>query len=278
MGGLRKYMPITWVTSLIGSLALIGFPGFAGFYSKDSIIVASVHASHLPVSQWVYYAVLFGVFITALYSFRMFFLVFHGKERMDQHTREHLHESPAVVTIPLVLLAIPSVVAGYVAPDIFGEYFGKAIFVLPEHNTLQYVEQHMEHGLHHFTLNAVFTLPFWFAVAGVATAAYIYLIKPSVADTIKNKFIVIYKLLDKKYYCDDFNEKVLARGGRGVGRLLWKVGDASVIDGLIVNGSAKVVAAASVVLRKIQTGYLYTYAFAMIIGLIGLVGYFAILK
>ncbi|MGD8575464.1 MAG: NADH-quinone oxidoreductase subunit L, partial [Thiohalophilus sp.] len=153
MGGLKKYMPITYWTSLIGSLALIGFPGFAGFYSKDAIIVAAVHASHIPGSQLVYIAVLLGVFITALYSFRMFFLVFHGKERMDDHTREHLHESPWVVTVPLILLAIPSVIAGYVAPSIFGTYFGDAIQVLPEHDTLANVAEHLEHGVHTFTLH-----------------------------------------------------------------------------------------------------------------------------
>jgi NADH-quinone oxidoreductase subunit L len=275
MGGLRKYMPITWLTSLVGSLALIGFPGFAGFYSKESIIVASVHASHLPSSQFVYYAVLFGVFITALYSFRMFFLVFHGKERMDEHTREHLHESPAVVTVPLILLAIPSVVAGYLAPEIFGEYFGNAIFVLPEHNTLQYVEQHMEDGLHQFTLHSIYTLPLWLALAGVVTAWFLFLKRPDLADTLAHKFRLIYKIFDRKYWFDDLYINVFAKAGRAIGRVFWKAGDAAFIDGLIVNGSAKVVGWCAGVIRHIQTGYLYTYAFTMIMGLIILLAFYA---
>jgi NADH-quinone oxidoreductase subunit L len=270
MGGLRKYMPITYWTSLVGSLALIGFPGFAGFYSKDAIIVASVHASHLPGSQFIYYAVLFGVFITALYSFRMFFLVFHGKERMDEHTREHLKESPAVVTVPLILLAIPSVIAGYLAPQIFGEYFGNALFVLPEHNTLQYVEQHLEHGLHQFTLHSVYGLPFWFGIAGIVTAWFLFLQRPQLADAIANKFSLIYKTLDRKYWFDDLYINVFAGTGRSIGRLFWKLGDMTFIDGLVVNGSAKVVGWCAGVVRKVQTGYLYTYAFTMILGLIAL--------
>ena len=268
MGGLRKYMPITYWTSLVGSLALIGFPGFAGFFSKDAIIVATVHASHVPGATFAYLALLLSVFVTALYSFRMFFLVFHGKERMDEHTRSHLHESPAVIWVPLVLLAIPSVLSGYVAPQIFGEYFGNALFVLPEHDTLKHVSEHLVHGVGPFIMSGMLSLPFLLAMAGVATAWFIYMKNPQFADHIQQRFRGIYRLLVNKYYADDINEAVFAGGARGVGRLLWRVGDVLIIDGLIVNGSARVVDWTAGVVRRIQTGHLYTYAFSMIIGLL----------
>ncbi len=274
MGGLRKYMPITYWTSLIGSLALIGFPGFAGFFSKDAIIVATAHASHLPGASLAYTALLLGVFVTAFYSFRMFFLVFHGEERMDAHTREHLHESPWVVTVPLVLLAIPSVVSGYVAPHLFGEYFGNAIFVLPEHDTLQHVSEHLHHGISAFIFDGLLTLPFWLAMAGLGSAWYIYMKNPGIADRVRQRFNGVYALLVNKYYADDFNEVVFAGGARGVGQLLWKIGDVLIIDGLVVNGSAKVVGWTASIVRKIQTGHLYTYAFTMIIGLLFILSWF----
>ena len=274
MGGLRRYMPITWITSLIGSLALIGFPGFAGFYSKDAIIEA-VHASSLPGSSIAYAAVLTGVFITALYSFRMYFLVFHGEERMDEHTREHLHETPAVVTFPLVALAIPSVIAGavFAGPMLFGDYFGSSIAVLPGHDTLAPLAEHF-HGALSFALHGVVTLPFWLAVSGVATAWFLYVYRPDVPALIQERFSLLHALLVRKYGFDDFNEWFFAGGARGMGRMLWRVGDVALIDGLLVNGSARLVGWVSGIVRHVQSGYLFHYAFAMIIGLLVLIGVF----
>jgi NADH-quinone oxidoreductase subunit L len=267
MGGLRRYMPITWITSLIGSLALIGTPFFSGFYSKDTIIEA-VHHSHLPGAGIVYIAVLAGVFITALYSFRMYFLVFHGEPRMDAHTREHLHETPWVVTFPLIMLAIPSVIAGYlIGPVVFGDYFNGVIHVAANHDVVKAIGEHY-HGPVSFVLHAFGGPAIYLAIAGVATAWYIYMKNPQIADDMQQRFSGLYRLLVNKYYADDFNELVFAGGARGVGQLLWRIGDVVLIDGLIVNGSARVVGWTSGILRRIQTGYLYTYAFSMIIGLL----------
>ena len=270
MGGLRKYMPITYICSLVGSLALIGFPGFSGFFSKDSIIEA-VHASELAGSGFAYFCVLSGVFITALYSFRMFFLVFHGKERMDEHTRSHLHESPFVVTLPLILLAIPSVAIGFmtIGPMLFGDFFKDSIFVLPQHDVLAKIGEGF-HGAVGFIQHGVMGPAFWLAMAGLGTAWFIYMIKPSIADSIKNSFPGLHKVLDNAYGADAFNEKAFTGGSRGLGSVLWKIGDVKIIDGFIVNGSAKTVAWASGVVRNFQSGFLYHYAFAMIVGLSGL--------
>jgi NADH-quinone oxidoreductase subunit L len=277
MGGLRKYMPVTWITSLIGSLALIGTPFFSGFYSKDTIIEA-VHHSHLPGAGLVYVAVLAGVFITALYSFRMYFLVFHGKPRMDDHTREHLHETPWVVTFPLIMLAIPSVVAGYlIDPVVFGDYFHGVIQVAAQHNVLEEIGEHY-HGPVSFVLHAFGGPAIYLAIAGVATAWYIYMKNPAIAENLRQRFSAIYQLLINKYYADDFNEAVFAGGARGVGRLLWKMGDMLIIDGLLVNGSARVVGWTSGVVRRIQTGHLYTYAFSMIIGLLLMLFWFVFMS
>ncbi len=270
MGGLRKYMPITWITSLVGSLALIGTPFFSGFYSKDSIISA-VHHSTLPGSGFAYLAVVTGVFITALYSFRMYFLVFHGKERMDEHTREHLHETSPVVTVPLILLAIPSVIIGlfYVDTMAFGNFFGKSIFVLPQHNTLAEVASHF-HGSAIWAMlgHALAEPPVYLAALGVGTAWYLYMKRPELPGLLQQRFALLYRVLVNKYGFDRFNEIFFAGGGRGFGNLLWKKGDVKLIDGLLVNGSAQVVGAVAAVMRHIQTGYLYHYAFAMIIGLL----------
>jgi NADH-quinone oxidoreductase subunit L len=290
MGGLRKYMPITWITSLLGSLALIGTPLFAGFYSKDSIIEA-VHESHLPGAGFASFAVLAGVFITAFYSFRMYFLVFHGKERFDQnpdahhghghHGEQHEpHESPWVVTVPLVLLAIPSVVIGFmtIGPMLFGEFFKGAIFIDGEkHAALEEMAKAF-HGPVQMALHALTTLPFWLALAGVATAFYMYMINPALPAAIKTRFQPIYTLLENKYYLDWFNENVLARGARALGTGLWKGGDEYVIDGTLVNGSWKLVDWVSGVVRRVQTGYLYHYALAMILGVFVLMTYFVWLK
>lgn len=276
MGGLRKYMPFTWITSLIGSLALIGTPFFAGYYSKDSIILA-VQQSEIAGSSFAYFAVLAGVFITALYSFRMYFMVFHGKERMDEHTREHLHETDKVVWIPLVLLAIPSVVIGaiFVADMSFGDFFGKAIFVLPEHDVLAKVGENF-HGWFAMGLHAFVPGPAWLAAAGVAVAWFFYMKRPDIPEWFEQKLSFVHYVLENKYFADKFNEVVFAGGSLAIGKTLWKFGDEKLIDGFFVNGSAKTVGYISSVIRHVQTGYLYHYAFAMIIGLIVLMGLFVL--
>ncbi len=276
MGGLRKYMPITWITSLIGSLALIGAPGFAGFFSKDSIIEA-VGLSTIPGSGFAYFAVLGGVFVTALYSFRMYFLVFHGKERMDEHTRSHLHEPSWVVTVPLILLAIPSVIIGFifVSDMSFGNFFGDAIKVLPQHDVLGQLAENY-HGPFGMILHSLVTWPFWLALAGVATAWFLYMKRPDIPGMIQDKLKFVHKVLDNKYYVDRFNEIVFAGGSRFLGKLLWQNGDVRVIDGVIINGSAKTVGWIAGIVRRLQTGYLYNYAFAMIFGLLFLLGVFVL--
>jgi NADH-quinone oxidoreductase subunit L len=274
MGGIRRYMPITYWTSLIGSLALIGFPGFAGFFSKDAIIEA-VHLSQRPGAGFAYLALVAGVFVTALYSFRMFFLVFHGRPRMDHHTLEHLHETPAVVTLPLVMLAIPSVLAGavLVGPMLFGGYFGAAIAVLPANDVLGQLGHHYT-GVLGFVAHGVAALPFWLAMAGLATAWYLYLRRPDLPERIRARVSLLHTILVAKYGFDTFNQTVIAGGTRALGGLLWRVGDQRVIDGWLVNGSARSVGLLSGVVRRLQSGYLYQYAFAMIVGLVALLGWF----
>jgi NADH-quinone oxidoreductase subunit L len=265
MGGLKKYMPVTYWTSLVGSLALIGFPGLAGFFSKDAIIEA-VHASEIAGSDFAYFAVLVGVFVTALYSFRLFFLVFHGEERFDSHGDHRPHESPRVVTVPLLLLAIPSVLAGYFIGDVvFGRFFGDAIFVAGPHDVLGQLSSHY-HGIGAFMLHGLQALPFWLAIAGVAMAWYLYLHRPEIPGMLKNKLHGLHRLLENKYGFDDFNDKVFAGGSRGLGGLLWRVGDRFFIDGAVVNGSARSVYWLARFVRHAQSGYLYHYAFAMIVG------------
>ncbi|HCI51980.1 MAG TPA: NADH-quinone oxidoreductase subunit L [Gallionella sp.] len=297
MGGLRKYMPITWITSLIGSLALIGTPFFSGFYSKDSIIEA-VGMSHLAGSGFAYFAVVAGVFVTAFYSFRMYFLVFHGKERFgkahhhepvkahhddhhadahddahDDHAHHGLapgqkpHETPWVVWLPLVLLAIPSVIIGYIAiePMLFGGYFKDAIYISEHHEVMS--ELHEEfHGAFAMALHSLTSLPLWLAIAGVASSAYFYLKRPDIPAAIQKRFQWIYTLLDNKYYFDRFNDWFYAGGARGLSSFLGKFADKFLIDGLMVNGTAGLVGKVSGVVRKLQSGYIYHYAFTMIVG------------
>jgi NADH-quinone oxidoreductase subunit L len=317
MGGLRKYMPITWITSLLGSLALIGTPFFAGFYSKDSIIEA-VHESHLWGSGFASFAVLAGVFVTAFYSFRMYFLVFHGEERFgkahahdDHHGAAHAphaaahgahdehdahahhdeedddhghhglapgekpHESPFVVWFPLVMLAIPSVVIGFltIGPMLFGDFFKGVIAVGESHKAMEILGEEF-HGPMQMAIHSLTTLPLWLAIAGVATAYYCYMVNPRVPAWFYAKFKAIHTLLDNKYYMDKFNDVVFAGGGRMLGNGLWNIGDRTLIDGLVVNGSAKVVAWISALTRLAQTGYIYHYAFVMIIGILGFLVYF----
>jgi NADH-quinone oxidoreductase subunit L len=290
MGALRKYMPITWITSLLGSLALIGTPLFSGFYSKDEVIMA-VKASQLYGSGFAYFAVMAGVFVTAFYSFRMYFLVFHGKERYDQNPDAHHdahhghgghghdekpHESPWVVTVPLVLLAIPSVVLGFMAIDgmLFGDFFKDSIFVDDaKHGAMAELAKEF-HGAAQLALHGLMTLPFWLAVAGVALSYYMYIINPSLPAKIKSRVLPIYTLLENKYYLDWFNENVIARGARALGMGLWKVGDQKIIDGGLVNGSWKLIGVFSGVVRRAQTGYIYHYALVMLLGLFALMTYF----
>ncbi len=287
MGGLRKYMPITWITSLIGSLALIGTPFLSGFYSKDLIIEAAKYAQ-VPGAGFAYFAVLAGVFVTAFYSFRMYFLVFHGKERWggsahaahdDSHGHDDHHhglaagdkphESPWVVTLPLVLLAIPSAVIGIwaVAPMLFGGFFDKVIVVDGgRHPAMAQIASHF-HGAVALGLHAVATPAFWLALAGVVAAWYCYMVNPRLPEAIRSSAGGLHRLLENKYYLDRFNEIVFAGGARLLGRGLWRGGDQALIDGLAVNGSARLVGWFSGVLRLAQTGRLNSYAISMIVGL-----------
>ncbi|MCI4441659.1 NADH-quinone oxidoreductase subunit L [Tibeticola sp.] len=289
MGGLRKYMPITWITSLIGTLALVGTPFFSGFYSKDTIIEA-VQASHLPGSGFAAFAVLAGVFVTSFYSFRLYFLVFHGKERFNQahgHGHGHgdhdhqggghaPHESPWVVTLPLILLAIPSVAIGYltIEPVVFGSFFDGVIAVDAARHPVMAELAEEFHGPLAMALHAFATPPFWLAISGAVLAYYFYLVNPALPAAIRRALAPIYRVLEEKYYLDWFNEHVLARGARILGRVFWKAGDATLIDGLVVNGSWKLVARVAGRMRRLQTGYLYHYALAMIFGVFVLMTYF----
>jgi len=322
MGGLKKYMPITYWTSLIGSLALIGFPGTSGFFSKDALIDA-VHGSHLPAATYAYVCVVAGVFITAFYSFRLVFMTFHGKERFDTHAADHHedpaeattipdartktgaiaathdhdhhgaahddvhhdahhhggppHESPWVVTLPLILLAIPSIVIGWltVEPILFGNYFGSAIQVEEAHNVLGEMA-HEFHGPAAFVLEAFKQPPVWLAFAGVLTAWMLYIKKPELPARIATTFAPLYKLFSNKFYFDEIYFAVFAKGSRGLGTALWKGSDAGLIDGVLVNGSARTVGWLASVVRGIQTGRLYGYAFAMFIGLAVMLGWFVV--
>ncbi len=292
MGGVRKYMPITWITSLLGSLALIGTPLFSGFYSKDSIIEA-VAESHLPGAGLAYVAVLAGVFVTAFYSFRMYFLVFHGAERFDQNPDAHHqddhghahadhspHESPWVVTVPLVLLAIPSVLIGYftIEPMLFGNFLADAITVnADQHHAMRELAQAF-HGPMAMASHALGTAPFSLALAGVVLAYVLYMVKTHWPAAIQQMVRPLHTLLDHKYYLDAFNEHVLARGARVIGTGLWRWGDQAVIDGAVVNGSWRWVSRISSWVRQGQTGYLYHYALAMIMGVFLLMTWFVWLQ
>ncbi len=303
MGGLRRYMPVTWITSLIGSLALIGTPLFSGFYSKDSILVAAEAAREagLPGATFAYAAVMIGVFVTAFYSFRMYFLAFHGEERFGKATGHHgdgeepsgdhhhglapgdkPHESPAVVTLPLVMLAIPSVVIGFVSIGmlLFGAFFDGAIFIdaarHPEMGRLAALWQSFGSANErpwHMAVHGLLAAPFWLAAAGVALAWYFYLKRPDIPAAIAGRFAFVYRLLENKYYLDRLNEVVFAGGARLLGRGLWKGGDMALIDGVAINGTARLVGWAAAAIRHLQSGYIYHYAFAMLVG-VGLALFF----
>ena len=296
MGGLKKYMPITWITSLIGSLALIGTPFLSGFYSKESIIEA-VKLSHLPGADIAYWAVLIGVFVTAFYSFRMYFLVFHGKERFHQghahgnepdahHDDAHHdhggghggtpHETPWVVTGPLLALALPSLAIGYmtIEPMLFGDFFGNAIYVADRHPVMHELNQEF-HGAVAMGLHAITTLPFWLAAAGVGLSAFFYLKRPDIPAAIQKRFSFIHSMLVNKYWFDELYSTIFASGARLLGGTLWRRGDQNIIDGFFVNGTAHLIERFSRLVRAFQSGYIYHYAFAMLIGVFALVTWFA---
>jgi NADH-quinone oxidoreductase subunit L len=279
MGGLRKYMPITYLTMFIGALANAGLPPFAGFFSKDSIIEA-VHLSHTPGAGFAYLMVLAGVFVGGLYSFRLIFYAFHGKERFgaheaghghaaakDDHGHDHVpHESPAVVTLPLILLAIPSIAAGWtIGTVLYGGYFGPAIYIAPQHEGLAEMAQEF-HGVLAMTLHGLTALPFWFALAGAATAWYLYIARPELPAVLRDRAGFLVTILMEKYGFDRFNQWFFAGGARAIGGGLWKFGDVAIIDGFFVNGSARVVGWIAGLVRLFQSGYIYHYAFTMIIG------------
>ncbi|HEV7390524.1 MAG TPA: NADH-quinone oxidoreductase subunit L [Burkholderiales bacterium] len=295
MGGLRKYMPITYTTMLIASLAICGIPGFSGFFSKESIIEA-VHLSKIPGAGFAYFCAVTTVFVTALYTFRLMFMTFHGPERFrhppvadtrgehghgehaltehgeGEHTaHEHAHdphESPPVVTVPLIALAIPSICAGWVIGSmLFGGFFGKSIFVAPEHDVLAEMAREF-HGVLAMMIHAPRTLPFWLALAGIAAALYLYLLRPDVPAVIRRRFRVLYDILDRKYGLDELYSWLFAGGARALGNGLWKGGDVGIIDGLLVNGSARLIGWSASVIRYFQSGYIYHYAFTMIIGIL----------
>jgi NADH-quinone oxidoreductase subunit L len=296
MGGLRKYMPITYATMLIAALSSAGIPGLAGFFSKESIIEAA-RLSNIPGSGFAYFCVLVTVFVTAFYTFRLIFMTFHGEERFRHppvsdargehghgehaltehdegkhdahaHAVHEPHESPAVVTVPLVLLAIPSIAAGWVIGTVlFGGYFGNSIVVAPEHDVIGIMAREF-HGVMGLMTHAPATVPFWLALAGIAAAIYLYLVRPDLPARIAGRFSLLYKILDRKYGFDELYSWLFAGGARSVGTGLWKGGDVGLIDGLLVNGSARVVGWFAAVVRHIQSGYIYHYAFAMIFGIL----------
>jgi NADH-quinone oxidoreductase subunit L len=289
MGGLRKYMPITWITMWIGSLALVAVPFTSGFYSKDAIIEA-VGLSHRWGANYAYFCVMAGALVTGLYTFRQMYLTFHGKERFtvvashghghDDHDHHEpgvlAHapkESPWVVTVPLVLLAIPSLLIGYVtvAPMLFGNWFGSAIHVGEANNVLAELGQEF-HGAAAMALHGFTQLPFLLVVAAFVICTYIYVFNPALAGRIKQALKPLWTVLDRKYWADEVEYALFASGGQKMGRLFWKFSDAGVIDGVAVNGSVRLVHRGAALLRRLQTGYLYHYAFAMIIGVIVLFG------
>ncbi len=278
MGGLRRYMPITWITALLGSLALIAFPGFSGFFSKDAIIEAVGH-SHIGGASLAHLLLTLGAFVTALYSFRLYFLVFHGEPRMDEHTRSHLHETPWVVTIPLIALAIPSVFIGWytVEPLLVQNWLGDAITVKPEQDTLHHLAAHW-HGQREFIRHGMQAAPFWLSMAGLVLAAYYwsYVLQrnPKIDVELQQRGGWLTRLLEDKYGFDDFNQRVFAGGSQRIGRFLWKSSDQRMIDDAVVNGSARAVGWLAGVVRQLQTGMLYHYAFAMILGLVVLLTLF----
>jgi len=287
MGGLRKYMPITWFTMLLGNLALIGTPLFSGFYSKDSIIEA-VHASNLPGSGFAYFAVLASVFVTAFYAFRQYFIVFHGKERWreakhdhhDDHGHHHglkpsdnPYESPWVVTLPLILLAIPSVIIGYIAiePMLYGDFFKDVIYVNHELHPVMHIMKEEFHGAMAMVSHSLHTPVLYLAIGGVLAAWFLYVKAPQLPAKIAQTFRPVYVLFENKYYLDNIYFAVFAKGTRALGTFFWKAVDTAIIDNGLVNGAAKLVGAVAGQVRRLQTGFIYTYAAAMVSGVLVLI-------
>jgi NADH-quinone oxidoreductase subunit L len=286
MGGLRKYMPITYATMLIAALASAGVPGLSGFFSKEAIIEAA-HLATVPGAGFAYFCVTACVFVTALYTFRLIFMTFHGPTRFgsghahaaaDPHAHEdhgpghghgsEPHESPSVVTLPLIALSIPAIAAGWlIGPVLFGAYFGSSIHIAPEHDALAIIAKEF-HGVLGMMVHALFTVPFWLSVAGIATAWFLYIRRPDLPGVIAARFPLIYRILDKKYGFDELNEWLFARGARGLGQGLWRFGDVALIDGFFVNGSARLIGWVAAIVRYFQSGYIYHYAFTMIIGVL----------
>lgn len=265
MGGLKKYMPITYWTMFIAALASAGVPGLSGFFSKDAIIEA-LHFATIPGAGFAYFCGVTTVFVTAFYTFRLLFMTFHGKPRMDHHTEEHLHESPWVVTLPLIVLAIPSIGAGWlIGPILFGNYFGSTIQIMPQHEAMARMSLEY-HGIWAMMTHALTTIPFWFSVGGIVTAWYFYLVRTDLPGKIKRAAGPFSILLERKYFIDEFYSWFFAGGARGLGKGLWKFGDVKVIDGFFINGTARVVAGTAVLMRRFQSGYIYHYAFTMIVG------------
>ena len=270
MGGLKKYMPITYWTMFMAALASSGVPGFSGFFSKDAIIEA-VHFADIPGSSFAYFCVLSTVFITALYTFRLVFMTFHGKPRMDHHTEEHLHESPWVVTLPLTILAIPTICAGWlIGPMLFGGYFGEAIYFSPQHGAVAQMAAEF-HGVVGMMTHSLSTAPFWLSIGGIFTAWYLYMVRTDLPAKIKQAAGPLFILLDRKYFIDEFYSWLFAGGARALGAGLWKIGDVKVIDGFVVNGTARMVGLTAVLVRRFQSGYIYHYAFTMIVGVFVLI-------
>lgn len=287
MGGLRKYMPITWFTMLLGNLALIGTPLFSGFYSKDSIIEA-VHASNLPGSGFAYFAVLASVFVTAFYAFRQYFIVFHGKERWREAKHDHHdghghhhglkpsdnpHESPLVVTMPLILLAIPSVIIGYIAiePMLYGDFFKDVIYVNHQLHPVMHIMKEEFHGAMAMVSHSLHTPVLYLAIGGVLAAWFLYVKVPQLPAKIAQNFRPVYVLFENKYYLDNIYFAVFAKGTRALGTFFWKAVDTAIIDNGLVNGAAKLVGAVAGQVRRLQTGFIYTYAAAMVSGVLVLI-------
>ena len=266
MGGLKQYMPITYWTMFIAALASAGVPGFSGFFSKDAIIEA-VHLANVTGVGFAYFCVLVTVFVTALYTFRLIFMTFHGQTRMDKHTKEHLHESPWVVTLPLIILAIPTVAAGwFIGPIVFGDYFNSAIQVFPQHDAIEKLGAEFT-GIGGMMVHALVTAPFWLSMAGIFTAWYLYCVRTDLPAKIKSSVTPLYNILDRKYYIDEIYSWLFAGGTRTLGTVLWKIGDVKIIDGFFVNGAARIVGLTASIVRRYQTGYIYHYAFTMIVGI-----------
>lgn len=266
MGGLKQYMPITYWTMFIAALASAGVPGFSGFFSKDAIIEA-VHYANVPGAQFAYFCVLSTVFVTALYTFRLIFMTFHGQPRMDSHTKEHLHESPWVVTVPLIVLAVPTVVSGwFIGSIVFGDYFAAAIHISSSHDAIERLRAEFT-GIGGMMVHALSTAPFWLSVAGIFTAWFLYRARTEIPEKIKQAMYPLYVLLDRKYYIDELYSWLFAGGTRTLGTVLWKYADIKLIDGFVVNGAARLVSLTSSIVRRFQTGYIYHYAFTMIVGI-----------